>query len=526
MSTSGSYTPPTTPECPYAPRMTRAAALALRTAGGLLENCVVVITDAPVIGTAGNTSPTEVELNPVSPTELGTTARVHTTFAASAWPGVYDIDLGAAGTITELRDDWGNTAKDIDSGGATVHTQFPWHLGSATMRDNYVEDSTLLGWDTQVGALINNRVVGSTVDLTGKTGGVVQDNVFQGVGLVLGAGGASANLSRNRLYGVTPAVVTVNHTGTGALTFSDVTQQDGFLVALSGTAALSISDSTLSNHGSASADITLAGAGSIFIGDSEIIAPGNAVLLIESQAGTTGSLSITRSTVNGTRLAKLAGSSGPLSVSEAILIDSTVTVGAANAASTNSIANAYIESSTLSLLGPIAAPGRNDITTGVRFSNSSITVAATATAGVGVQGGTYENANGIVQNRTAGTGSTTLFACHMRGFSTFTDNGTTDPGVGTSFSRLELVDSTITVGNLTGKTLTGTVLQQADLMGAALTLTGPNGLAFLNRLRLWGASLANAGFDGSDLIIDGAFTKTMTAAQSNRLCNKGFDDWI
>lgn len=193
MSAGSGYVPAAVPECAYAPRMTRAAALALRTAGALQENCVVVITDAPVIGTAGNTSTTEIELNPVSATELGTTARVHSSFSASAWRGVYDIDLGVAGSITELTDDFGNTAKDVDADSPTVHVQFPWHLGSATLRDNYVEDALLIGWDTQVGGLTNNRVIGSTVNLTGKASGTIADSQFTATTVTSGGAFFGAN---------------------------------------------------------------------------------------------------------------------------------------------------------------------------------------------------------------------------------------------------------------------------------------------------------------------------------------------
>lgn len=267
MATSGSYTPAAAPECPYAPRMTRAAALALRAAAGLLENCVVVITDAPVIGTAGNTSPTEIELNPVSPTELGTTARVHTTFAASAWGGVFDIDLGTAGTITELTDDWGNTAKDIDGDAATVETQFPWHLGSATMRDNYVEDATLIGWDTQVGAVTNNRVIGSTINLTGKTSGTVGDSQFTNTTVVSGA-----------------AFFGVNQT----------TVRGGNLQLGSGTAVgtVSLTRSEL-NSVTATRDATATGGFSI---------TGSQVTdtTITQGAGSTGGITVTDSEVNGT----------------------------------------------------------------------------------------------------------------------------------------------------------------------------------------------------------------------------------
>lgn len=212
MSTSGSFTPPQVPECAYAPDMTRAAALALRTAGTLNPNCVVRITDGPTIGTAGNTSPTTIELNPVSPTDLGMTARVTTTFDNTAWSGLYDIDLGT-GTITMLRDGFGNTAKDVDSGGATVQTQFPWHLGSSTFRDNYVEDATLTGWASQVGSIINCDIRESTIDLTGKTAGTLNGWVTRGhTATVSGSLGITNSTS---------IAGTLTKAGTGAMSFSN-----------------------------------------------------------------------------------------------------------------------------------------------------------------------------------------------------------------------------------------------------------------------------------------------------------------
>lgn len=238
MATAAIFVPATVPECPYAPRMTRADALALRAAGGLRENCVVVITDGPVIGTAGNTSPTEIELNPTGPSELGLTARVHTTFAASAWPGTFDIDLGAAGSITQLTDDWGNTAKDVDADSPTVHGQFPWHLGGAVLRDNYVEDATLPGWDTQIGSMIGNRVVASTVDLTARTSGVLNESEFAGTTVV---SGASFSATRSAVNGGT---ITAAGTGNVSLTRSQIT--NATLVQGAGaTGGITVTDSTL-----------------------------------------------------------------------------------------------------------------------------------------------------------------------------------------------------------------------------------------------------------------------------------------
>lgn len=170
MSTSGSFTPAAVPECAYAPLMTRAQALALRAAGQLNPNCVVVISDGPVIGTAGNTSPTQIELQPVTPTDLGRAANVHTNFDNVAFLGNYNIDDGPDGSLNALTDHWDNTIRDEDAGAPTVHTQFPFHLSGPNMRDNVITDCDLIGW----GGLVNydvraNVMSDSSVDLTGET---------------------------------------------------------------------------------------------------------------------------------------------------------------------------------------------------------------------------------------------------------------------------------------------------------------------------------------------------------------------
>lgn len=522
MSTSGSFTPAQVPECAYEPEMTRAAALALAVGGGLDPNCVVVVTDGPTIGAGGSTSPTTIELNPVSATAFGQAARVFTNFDNDAWTGLYDIGLNA---ITRLTDNRGNTVVDIDATAPTVHTQFPW--GNINFRDNYVEDSTLPGWDAQVGTVANNRVVNSTVDLTGKTSGTIQDTTFQTAGVVLGAGGGAANMARSQIYGINPATVIISHTGTGSLSYNDVIQRDQFAVNLTGAGAFSAQDSTFSNHTNVTFDIVHAGGSALSFVDSTVVSPFTGAGF-DVQSGTTGNVGVQRSVLNGCHVTKVAGSTGLLNLNFDDLTDCTVTIGAANAALANQINNVTGNQTSFNLQGPLATPARNDFINGVQVENATFTVAATATAGLNVDGGEYSSLSGggVTQNRTAGTGSTSLFACRMRGFSTFTDNGTTDPGVATSFNRVELTDSTLTVGDVTGKTGSGPVLQQAVLMGSTLTLTGPNGAAFLNRVRLWGASLTNSGFDGSDLIIDGAFNKTMGATQSNKLCNKSFDDWV
>lgn len=304
MGTSAGFVPAAVPECPYAPRMTRAAAIALRGAAGLRENCVVVITDGPVIGTAGNTSPTEIELNPTSPTELGLTARVHTTFATSAWAGIYDIDLGVAGSITQLEDDFGNTAKDEDADSPTVQAQFPWHLGSATMRDNYVEDAVLTGWDTQIGGLIGNKVIDATVNLTGKLNGTISRCVFEGTTVTSGATaffiGSDSTVQGGVLNfgsGVAPGNVTLLRS---TLVNATITRDPATTSGAISVSNSEVYSSTLTQGAGAS--------GAITVSDSQVLA----VSALNVDPGSAKAISISRSELLGyTVRTQDAGVGGP-----------------------------------------------------------------------------------------------------------------------------------------------------------------------------------------------------------------------
>lgn len=406
MGTSAGFVPAAVPECPYAPRMTRAAALALRAAAGLRENCVVVITDGPVIGTAGNTSPTEIELNPTGPSELGLTARVHTTFAASAWAGIYDIDLGTAGSITELTDDFGNTAKDQDADAPTVHTQFPWHLGSLTLlRDNYAEDSVLTGWDTQVGFVGGNRVVASTVNLTAKTSGVVNESEFLGTNVVCGTsfsatrstinggtatldGTGAVSLTRSRLIGST---LVQGAAATGGISVTDSDLNAAILTVDPASAkAITVSQSELLGYSIRTQDAT-AGTASLF--RCNAFGKPNAAtadsLLVHGTGGA-GGMSINSSTVDGFSAAGAgqgsidvnAPQSGAL-IQDADIQNSRITVGPGAGAFQTT--GAEFDSAFINALGPGPA-GRLTINqTSVR--NGTITHGLLATDSLQVNSG-------------------------------------------------------------------------------------------------------------------------------------------
>lgn len=679
-TTSGGFNPASDAPC-YNPRMTRAAALALRAANGLRENCVVVITDGPVIGVAGNVSGTEITLQPVAPNQFGMEALVFQGYDNTAWQGLYDIDLGT-GTLLRLEDNLGNIVDDPT--GANMQA-FPW--GYATVNDNRINgDAVLINWGpaAQAGAFIHDNDIAAsavaapftTVDLVGLKSGdrfatnevnegafvviqasgggqlnmegnevsdgfrlrvnqaagttttAINGNAFRGnvtpatvvdhlrvaktagsfqidqsdfdangdapIWVFSGAGNDQVNLSKFRaatpqitasqsvgnfvmtrcdldagnlsiggaggnvtllqstfnsttitrdpaatgavnMSRCTFGMAVINHLAgqAGGSTWNDVIYRDGVVTQHNSVAILNFFNSTIENHNFAAAvDINHAGSvvgAQLSIGDSIIKSPGNgAAPTIDNQASG-GSLIIQRSDLNGTRVTRAVGTTSPVAINQSRLVDTNINLGATNNGTTNVFQNVDSHLSTFNLNGPVAAPARNDYTAGAAFSGAVVTVAATATAGISVQGGRISAT--LTQNRTAGTGSTTLFDCDLRGglFTTFTDNGTTDPGVGMSVNRIRMVDSAINLGNVTGKTLTGTILQQVEMVGSVLNVTSAgSGLNdFSNRVFLFGASLTVApNAQAQDVTIQGAFTKVLTAFNFNRLCNKAFDDVI
>lgn len=239
MSTDASFTPASTPECAYEPEMTLAEALARQAAGTLDPNCVVVITDGPIIGTPGNTSPTIIELNPVAPNDLGMSARVRTNFNTAAWDAIYDPHLGPAGSIQRLTDEWNNVAQDSDLNAPTVHTQVPWHKGSNTFRDNFFDDCTLPGWDAAGGDIRDNVLQETTVDLTGKTSGVFRRN--QIIGGTFAASTPTSNIENNSLNNATVSVAQ----SAGTFAFRNNTLLTGTLTV---DAATTVSVNTISNN--------------------------------------------------------------------------------------------------------------------------------------------------------------------------------------------------------------------------------------------------------------------------------------
>ncbi|WP_284576835.1 hypothetical protein [Streptomyces sp. 2P-4] len=511
--------------------MTRAEALALAAGGGLRENCVVVLhTDTPTIGTAGNTSPTEIELNPVSPTAFGQTARVLTTFAPEAWPGIYDL---AANKITELRDDFGNTVKDVDADAATVHTQWPWHLGSATLRDNYAEDAVLTAMGAQVGAITNCRFVGSTVDFTGKTAGAWTDTEVTGGATVT----TGANMVATRS---TITAATVSNAGAGTFTLTDSSVLDATTtLTITGTAA---GNKTLSG-GTVIRDrfrMNITGTGNVTLTASTFL--GRLAGTSEAELGGGGILSIFRTRVTPYVTAGPAldfAGNGNATLIDGDMSESRIQTAAGSTSSLN-------------------------LTTFTFRRSNGVTVAATGTGSVTMQQGNYIAGGGIAQNGAAvlqmnacrgnvfmvgaagATRGLTVTGCFGAQFN-ITQNGTGSTNTDSVLQSSGMGTTTINLNSALAGTPSQSFVRLALTNGATLNVEDPAlpqpidnstietqatvnvqpGGTFV-RCRVAGESTLNTGPHShvSSVIEGGQFTKTSTGANVGRLVNKAFDDWV
>lgn len=553
MGTNAGYVQPPNP-CPQQV-FTATEIVALRDSGGLRVDCHYRV-QGPVIGTPGNTSPTIVELHAVTASALSKEAKVQQTFnPEGAFIGSYDPDADTAngGTLNELIDHWNNQISDEDAGsvaGHTVHTQWPYHLASTNLRDNVINDSTLIGLDTALpagGRFNDNTIRNSTVDITGRAaaGAFFDQNVIETSTVTahnptsfirqnqitgatvsnLGTTGASFSFQNNVMLtgtvnvdAATTAQVTMNNNVFGGTS-------GGYRVAIRNRTAglVTISGNRLFNNSGGAQDLLVDGpSGTVTVASNEIGAGSISFLAGVGNA----SSSISSSELRGVTVTKQAGCLAPSSITNSKLSNCTVTYGAANNASTNLIQQCDIRSGQLQLLGPVAAPGRNDI----QFIDADtilVTVAATATGGVNLNGGYYNiSGPGIQQNRTAGTSSLSFYGCDMRGVAQVIDNGTTDPGapVENSFNRCRFVDTVVNVGNMSGRT-GNTIAQQLECVGSTLTISGLGTNKFLDKGRMLGATLDNAGFQIQTFDLMGV-TKTLTADQSNKLANPSFDNVV
>lgn len=406
MSTGGYFVPPTVPECAYAPVMTRAAAIALRNGGGLNVNCVVVVSDGPVIGTAGNTSATTVELQPVSATEFSTAATVNTSFGAgaNAWDCIYDIDLGTAGTFIEIRDNQANTVRSTVADAPTVQTQFPWHLAvTGQVRNNTIEESTLTGWGAITTTVRGNQITrNSVVALTGNWGIFTDNRIENGTVSLLHAAGGTRTFSGNTVRGA--AVFRTLAGGTGSWTVTDSDFLDGYVFenAAASTATGTVDGSRFEGHGATTIDASVTGSGSRSFNNvrsvtsgvaQQFTLPGTgpALSLVDTDfiegrvvyaVGATRGLTVSGSTVRGATLSQTrTGGTGVDSVLDSVLSGTGTALTLAGAtdpagAQTVLVSSHVTEGSALTLTNPAGSGG---IVVTNTILNAGATVTGTAT---------------------------------------------------------------------------------------------------------------------------------------------------
>ena len=532
MSTSGSFTPEVIPECAYAPRMTRAQALALRAAGGLNPNCVVVVTDGPVIGTAGNTSPTEIELQPVTATDLGGAALVHTTFDNVAFTGTYDIDAGAAGTLSQLTDNWNNRIFDEDVNAPTVHTQFPYHKAGPELRGNTIDDCVLPGWATAVGTINDNELRESTVDLTGMLGTAIIPSLFEGNRIVSSA--FKCNTADQILVTSNDLTdATVDASGTGRFGFHSNRMLSGIVnVDSASDAFFSVADCNFSSHfrmdvtASITGDINVAGCR---MSGTDGAAPDltssgpaqHTLINCEIRSSSIGmngpgDTRMEGARISGTTITKASGSIGPLNLIDTDLTNTTITVATSNSADNNLFLRGFIRGGNFQFTGP-GTGGTSNIITIATLLGLNVTVGAAATAGVLLSGGVYSGGS-VTQSRTAGTAPLEITNCTTLGTGcTITDSGAVAPPGTVALRRVTLTESQVSMAGVT----TGSV-QEADLVGAALNVSGASAVIG-GRLTRTTVTTAGFGLDTFDIL---GQTHTLTANNVNVVSNPGFSNIV
>ena len=534
MSTSGSFDPPQEPACAYEPRMTRAAALALRAAGGLDPNCVIVVTDGPVIGTAGNTSPTEIELQPVTATDLGSAALVHTTFDNVAFTGMYDIDSGPSGSINRLTDNWGNVILDEDTNAPTVHTQFPYHKAGPELRGNKIDDCVLSGWAAATGEINDNDIRESTVNLTGMTfptAGPLHNTFSNNIIRTSDVAVSTPDFVLFTTNEITDAQL--NFLGTGRLGFfsNNVltgrinidTASDAFIIiarcvivntfrfdAVASTLGdVNLAGCRLSGTDASAPDLTSAGPAdhtliNCDIRSSSILMNGPGVTRMED------------TTIGGSTVTKASGSVGPLNLIGCQLTNTTIVVDTANMADNNLVLRGVIRGGNIQFTGP-GTGGTSNIITIAMLLGLSVTVNATATAGVFISGGVYSGGQ-VTQSRTAGTAPLEITNCTTLGTGcTITDSGAVAPPGTVALRRVTLTESQVSMAGVT----TGSI-QETDMVGSSITVSGA---ASVIGGRLTRTAVTTGGFNLDAFDILGQ-SHVLTANNVNVVSNPGFSNIV
>lgn len=335
-----------------------------------------------------------------------------------------------------------------------------------------------------------------------------------------GGGGSLSGVDTAMLSG---AVVRTLAGQAGSVTMSTSQFRRGYVVevAATSTAAVTLANSIFSGHTSHASglDMQVDGSGTRAFQDSEVVAHFNQVGLVLVGGGvvTLGQ----KSTIHSGRLVRDPATTATLSLAQSKLTgtlqqDAGATGGSLTLSATDALA--------VGLLVQQQGPGA------ITFNTSRVSAlvrnAATATRGtaftnVDLQGGTFD------QNRSGGTGTDSINGLTLRGvLSSVVLNGAADPGGAQTPINVATVSEggALTLTNPVGGG-SGVCVQRCTVAeGAQVSGTGT---LLVDRCRFAAGVVVNLGaFDHSFTVIEGQFTKTLTAANNGRLCNKSFDDTL
>lgn len=546
----------------YAPTMTRAAALTLRASAGLVIGCPVLISDGPTIGVAGFTSPTTILIWPVSPTEFGLAAQINTTFDNSGWEGLYDIDGGSlgAGAIIELRDNLLNEV--YDRTGDTIAASFPWGFSNVT--GNRIGDPvpsgnvSLSGWGLAAAAnaqISGNKIsnsdldLGSTthVDLTGLTSGV--GNIFFGNVITDRARfrvmatatlPATFEFTNNTISDgfhlvfapvATPGIITVDGS-----TFAgrDLTNASNNLEFTASSTALSMARSSFRGGYPVGVQFAIDGAGGTI---TMIDALFGSLTTVTRDAASTSDVIMIDSDMRGVGSSHAwAGGVGSISYYASRILNGVI---ARDPGATGALA---LQGATIDGASVSQGPVSGDLTVTSSSLNGSASIQQNTSGSITID--TCVMLGGQVENNAGATRGLRIFECDMSN-PFVSQQRTADSGVDLiqdtgikDFSSVTLTGAGGDVGaqnRITSSTLSGqsavnftdpsgAVSQTTVEAGATLNVTNGGSIA---ACRFAAGSTYNTGaFATIYTIVEGNFTKTATAANTNRLKNKSFDDII
>lgn len=517
MSTSGHFTPPD--PCPTEP-MTRAALVALRDAGELVEGCHYVISDH--VQAPNLTGPNLVELHAVAPGVLSMEAKVSTPYDAVAWAGLYDVDLGT-GTLLELKDNRGNIVRD--SGDGSTVGAFPW--GAVNFTHNEVIDSTLTGWSAMTGTVANNIIRRANVDLTGNwtevIGNEIQAATTAALPIVLLGGGTGTRVfNGNR---VRDAAVFRSNTGsTGTRTITDNEFLDAYVIDIAATATgnVTIDGSRLESHGTSGTDCVIDGSGGRTLNNIRGTAPTGLGQVHMTLVGP-GAVGLDSSEFANSRITRDPATAASLSINQGSSIQNGLISQGPAATGATSISATRMQGA-LTLVNHLGA-GNLTISQSM-FLAGTATMGAGATRSLTVTSSIVKGGN-ILQSRTGGTGVDQVTNSYVEGTGdVITLAGAVNPGS----NQIPVQTSRIAGGTLTLTDPVGSgtglpVLQNSEISsGAAVTGTGT---LLISGCRFAAGAQVNVGaFSHSATIIEGGIVKTLTANNANRLANKSFDDAI